>query len=149
MKTFDLQLHTDPAYTITIYKDANVTIATPSADAGDKDDEITMTLVFAAGYELDECEVIAGGVTYNPTTKKFVVGQANVVLYFKSKKNNLYKVTENATVVLNGAKTELAKNTVLELTPNGAIKGVTCAGTEVTVNGAMDGLIEQGVLIKM
>ena len=138
--------------TLTKYNDAGYSTCTASASSSlAQDDEVTMTLVFASGYEFDECEVIAGGCTYNPSTKKIKMGASNAVVYFKSKANNKYIVTENCHVGVNNATLELKKNTVLVKAANGAIIDVTNGGGTAisTCTGALDGLIAAGVIVKI
>ena len=140
------------SYTLTTYKDAGYSAATPSASTSlGKDDEVTYTLTFASGYEFDECEIIAGGATYNPSTKKLTMGNANAVVYFKSKADNKYIVTEDVHIGVNNATLDLKKNTVLVKAANGAIIDVTNGGGTAisTCTGAIDGLIESGVLVKL
>ena len=45
----------------------------------------------------------------------------------------------------------LNKNTVVELTPNGVPKAisVTSGGASITVNDAVQNLIDQGILVKL
>ena len=139
-------------YTLTTYKDAGYSAATPSASTSlGKDDEVTYTLTMASGYEFAECEIISGGATYNPSTKKLTMGNANAVVYFKSKANNKYIVTEDVHIGLNNATLDLKKNTVLVVAANGAIYDVNNGGGTAisTCTGAIDGLIEAGVLIKL
>ena len=148
MKKLDLRLF-DTTYTVTVYKDSHITTATASAASGAQNTEITLTITPASGYEIDEIEVVQGGVTVNMSTKKFKIGEANVVLYVKSKKNNLYRVLEPVTIIINGSKTTYAPNTIVELTKNGNIKAVTSAGTEVTSNDAVTALVDQEILVKI
>lgn len=142
------------SYTLTVLKDANVTTATasPSSSLG-KDDESEMTLVFASGYELDEIEVVAGGATVAEVDGTWVVtnGGANATVYVKSKKDNLYLITENTIVSLNGgAAVELKRNIMVEVGKNGAVIGVSGGGSAVTVSeDIIAALIEQGVLVKV
>ena len=138
--------------TLTKYNDAGYSTCTASASSSlAEDDEVTMTLVYASGYEFDECEIIAGGCTYNPSTKKIKMGASNAVVYFKSKANNKYIVTENCHVGVNNATLELKKNTVLVKAANGAIIDVTNGGGTAisTCTGALDGLIASGVIVKI
>lgn len=138
--------------TLTKYNDAGYTTCSASASSSlAADDEVTMTLVFESGYEFDECEVIAGGCTYNPSTKKIKMGASNAVVYFKSKADNKYIVTENCHVGVNNATLELKKNTVLVKAANGAIIDVTNGGGTAisTCEGALDGLIAAGVIVKI
>ena len=138
--------------TLTKYNDAGYSTCTASASSSlAENDEVTMTLVYASGYEFDECEIIAGGCTYNPSTKKIKMGASNAVVYFKSKANNKYIVTENCHVGVNNATLELKKNTVLVKAANGAIIDVTNGGGTAisTCTGALDGLIASGVIVKI
>ena len=138
--------------TLTKYNDAGYSTCTASATTSlAEDDEVTMTLVYASGYEFDECEVIAGGCTYNPSTKKIKMGASNAVVYFKSKADNKYIVTEDVHIGLNNATLDLKKNTVIVTAANGAIIDVTNGGGTAisTCTGAIDGLIESGVLVKL
>ena len=153
MKGFkwDLQWFDDPAtYTVTVHKDAHMTTATASAASGATGTEITLTLTPASGYEIDEVEVIAGGVTVNMETKKFTIGEANVILYVKSKANNKYKVTENAYVNINGSATNLIRNLTLVKSANGQVVDVECDGTSVTLSAeVVAALVASGVLVKI
>ena len=151
MRKFDLQLFDDEptTYTVTVYSDDGFSAASASPASGAKNTEVTLTLTAKTGKELDDIEVVAGGVTVNKSTKKFRIGEANVVIYAKSKANNVYKVTEECTVYINDAKTVLHKNVEVEVTPAGGIKGVKCEGTAITLNDAVQGLIDQGILVKM
>jgi len=140
-------------HSVTLYKDSHVTTFSASATSDvAKDAEVTLTVVVADGYEVDEYEVIAGGVTVNETTKKFTMGEENVVIYLKTKADNKYMVTEECWACLNGGTpTILHANTVIELTPNGVPKGITAksGGTSVTVDAAIQNLIDQGILVKL
>lgn len=140
-------------HSVTLFKDSGVTTftASPNSDVA-KDAEVTLTVVLETGKEVDEYEVISGGVTVNPSTKKFVMGESDVVINLKTKANNKYMVTEECKACLNdGAWTVLHKNTVIELTANGVPKAITVenGGTAVTVNAAIQNLIDTGVLIKI
>ena len=141
--------------TLTTYKDAGYSAATPSASTSlAEEDEVTYTLTMATGYEYAECEIIAGGATYDPDTKKLTMGDANAVVYFKSKANNKYMVTEDVYLRVNGNETSLKKNMVLTIANNGVIIGVEAAsgGQAITLadyQPAIDGLIESGVLVKL
>lgn len=139
-------------HTVTCYKDGHMTTfsASPNSSVAEET-EVTLTITPASGYEVDELEVIAGGVTVNMTTKKFAMGDADVVLYCKSKKSTLYMVTEECSTCVNDTKVVLHKNTVVELTPNGVPKGVTVenGGADLTVTAAMQELIAQGILVKI
>ena len=138
-------------HSVTLHKDAGVSTFTASASSDvQKDAEVTLSVTLAAGYEVDEFEVIAGGVTVNPETKKFVMGEADVVIYLKTKANNRYMVTEECSGSLNGAPFVLHANTIVTLTPNGVPCKIEAkdGGQAVTVNAAIQNLIDQGILIK-
>jgi hypothetical protein len=150
MKKINLHLFDDPAtYTVTIYKDSGITTATASADSGATGTEITLTITPASGKELDEIQVLAGGVTVNKATGKFTIGSANVVLNITSKADNLYRVTEECSVCVNDVKQTFHRNVVLQITPMGGIAGATCEGTAITLNDGVQQLIDTGVLVKM
>ena len=137
-------------HSVTLYKDAHVTTFTASADSDvQKNAEVTLTVVLASGYEVDEYEVIAGGVTVNATTKKFTMGEADVVIYLKTKANNSYIVTEDTDVVINGSKTHLGKNIKL-LENKGHVYGVNISGTAITFDAAVVAqLVADGILVKI
>ena len=135
---------------VTCYKDGHMTTfsASPNSSVA-KDAEVTLTVTPASGYEVDEIEVLQGGVTI--ANNKFAAGETDVVLYCKSKKSTLYMVTEECSTCVNDTKVVLHKNTVVELTPNGVPKGVTVenGGADLTVTAAMQELIAQGILVKI
>ena len=138
-------------HSVTLYKDAGVTTFTASADSDvQKDAEVTLTVVLETGYEVDEYEVIAGGVTVNTSTKKFTMGSDNVVIYLKTKANNVYIVTEDTDVNINGSATHLGKNIKLQQTANGGVYGVTVSGTTITFDAAVVAqLVADGILVKI
>ena len=128
----------------TLTEDREITIA-PGAT-------VTLTVTPSTGKELDEIEVVSGGVTieYGEDSITFKMKSANVVLNAKGKKNNLYKIVENCDVWVNGTKTTLRRNMQLEKGPNGAIVGVTTSGTAVTLSSEIVAdLVKAGTLIKI
>lgn len=137
-------------HSVTLYKDAGVTTFTASADSDvQKNAEVTLTVVLETGYEVDEYEIIAGGVTVNASTKKFTMGEADVVIYLKSKANNKYIVTEDTDVVINGTKTHLGKNIKL-LENKGHVYGANISGTAITFDAAVVAqLVADGILVKI
>lgn len=151
----DLQWFDDPAtYTTTIYYDSHVTAASASPTSGTVEEgaTVTLSLTIASGYELDEIEVVSGGVEVEiDDAITFEMGDANVVLNVKTKKATVYKVTENTFVCVNGAVTNLVKNIQLGYGKNGDIVEVTCTGTDLSSLNAtiLEQLIASGVLIKM
>ena len=148
----ELNLHLfDTTYTVTVKKDANITTATASAASGAKGTEITLTITPATGYAIDDIECVEGGVTVDMETKKFTIGEANVLLFVKSKAANNYLVTEECMICVNDAKTVLHRNAMVVLTPNGVPKAVNAAGggTVIAANDAVQSLIDQGILVPM
>jgi len=147
----NLHLFDDPpTYTVTCLADSGFSAFSASPASGAKGTEVTLTITPASGKEVDEVEVCAGGVTINMTTKKFAINEANVVLYAKSKGNNIYKVAENTVVNVNGTKTELVRNMKLVTSNNGAIVDVECSGTALTISAdVIAELVKEGVLVKM
>ena len=137
-------------HSVTLHKDAGVTTFTASATSDvAKDAEVTLTVVLETGYEVDEYEIIAGGVTVNASTKKFTMGNENVVIYLKTKANNKYIVTEDTDVVINGSKTHLGKNIKL-LENKGHVYGATVSGTAITFDAAVVAqLVADGILVKI
>lgn len=139
-------------HSVTLYKDAGVTTFSASATSDvQKNAEVTLTVVIADGYEVDEYEVIAGGVTVNASTKKFTMGEENVAIYLKTKADNKYMVTEETMSCVNDTKVTLHANTVYTFTPNGVIKGVSAAsgGASLTLDAGIQQLIDQGVVVKL
>ena len=141
--------------TVTIVKDANdnwsAASASPSSSLSEGD-AATLTATPATGYEIDDIEVIAGGGTVykDGSALKLVMGSANATLFFKAKKNNLYKVVEETPVWINGTKTLLKRNMKVITGPNGAVIDVECSGTEVTVSAdVVKELVKAGALVKI
>ena len=139
------------ALTLTTYADAGYSACSASSSSSlAQNDEVTYTITMASGYEYADCEIISGGATYNPATKKLKMGASNAVVYFKSKANNKYIVTEDVHIGVNNAVLNLKKNTVLVVAANGAVYDVTSEGTAIsTCTGAIPGLVEAGVLVKI
>jgi len=152
MKKLNLQQFAG-GHSVTVYKDSHVTTATPSSDSDvQKDAEVTLTLAFGTGYELDEIEVVTGGVKVelDDETWGFTMGEADVVLNVKSKKNNAYIVTENTWVWVNGSGTELKRNMKIEKGANGEIFAVTSTPTALSISAdVIASLVKQGVLVKV
>lgn len=145
----------DSTYSVTCLKDAGMSAfsASPNSSVA-KGATVTLTVTPASNKELDEIEVIAGGVTVTESsgTYSFKMGEANVTLYAKSKADNKYLVTEECKACLNGgAWTVLHKNTVVTCTPNGVPYQITAedGGASVTVDAAIQNLIDTGVLVKI
>ena len=150
---FDLQLFAG-GHSVQVVADGGFSAASASSTSDvQKDTEVTLTLTPASTYELASVEVLSGGVTldYDPDDGySFTMGEANVVIVAKSKKNNIYKIVENCDVWVNGSKTHLQRNMTLEMGKNGAITGVTCSGTAVTLSSEIvANLVKAGTLIKL
>ena len=143
----------DTTYTVTCLKDSGITTFSASPASGAKDTTVTLTITPASGYELDEIEVAAGGVTIEESsgTYSFDIGEANVTLYAKSKGSKTYKVTENVFTCVNGTVTELTRNMKIEYSKNGAIVAVDSAGTDLSSLNAdiLAQLVDAGVLVKI
>lgn len=149
MRKLDLQLFVG-GHSVTIQKDGGVSAASASSSSDvQKDAEVTLTVTFASGYELDRYEVLAGGVTVDPATKKFVMGESDVVIVVKSKKDNLYMVTEECSICLNDQKTVFHKNVQVVLTKQGGIVKTEGTPAEITLNDCVQQLIDQGILVKV
>ena len=152
MKKLNLQQFAG-GHSVTVYKDSHVTTATPSSDTDvQKNADVTLTLAFGTGYELDEIEVVNGGVKVelDDETWGFTMGEADVVLNVKSKKNNAYIVTENTWVWVNGSGTELKRNMKIEKGANGEIFAVTSTPTALSISAdVIASLVKQGVLVKV
>ena len=149
---FNLQRFDDPTYTLTVYKDAHITTATASKDSGiAANEEVTLTIVPASGYELADIEVVSGGCEVNMTTKKVKIKSANGVVFVKSKSATTYKVVETTIYNINGTKGKLSRNMKLKVTANGSVYDVECEGTSLaSVNADIIAqLVKDGALVKM
>ena len=136
-------------HSVTLVKDAGVTTFTASSSSDvQKDAEVTLTVVLATGYHVDKYDVIAGGVTVNPETKKFVMGESDVIIALRTKADTAYIVTEDVTVNINGSKTELKKNVKLLKSPSGAIYGAESGNTALTFDPAVIAqLVANGIIV--
>lgn len=137
--------------TVTVLKDANITTATASpASSLAKGDTVELTITPASGYELDDIEVISGGVTIDMEELEFDMDESNVTLFVKSKGNNIYKVVENTPVIINGERTNLVRNMKIVTGKSGAVVGVECEGTALNISAdAIANLLESGAIVKM
>lgn len=141
----DLQMFAG-GHSVTIQKGDNVTTATASSSSDvQKDAEVTLTIVVADGYK-PEYQVIAGGVTLNPATKKFTMGEADVVIVVTAKATNVYRVTEECVVNINGNRKELHRNVKLTYSANGAIKEAITDGTTISDASQVEALIKAGLI---
>jgi len=147
----DLQLFAG-SLTVTVYKDSGITTATASPSSSlAEGDQVTLTITPASGYEVKEYICLAGGVTVDPATKKFTMGEASVTLCVTSKDATTYKVVENCYTNVNGTVVELKRNMKLVKGANGAIIGVDCNGTDLGDLNAdvVKQLVAAGVLVKI
>ena len=141
-------------HSVTVVADDGFSAASASSTSDvQKNADVTLTLTLGSGKMLDSVEALSGGVTITESsgTYGFKMGEADVVIVAKSKANNKYLVTEECVAFLNGAKTELHKNAKVVLTPNGVPKAVEAegGGASVTVNAAIQELIDQGILVQI
>lgn len=137
-------------HSVTVVADAGMTTASASSTTDvAKNTEVTLTLTPDTGYEVKSVEVLAGGVTYNPSTKKFTMGEADVVIVVKSRALTSFLVTEEIMLAVNDTRVQLHKNAKVVLTPNGVPKEVIAEGgaTTVTMSAAVQSAIDQGILV--
>lgn len=142
----------DSTYSVTCLNDGHFSAfsASPNSSVA-KGTTVTLTVTPASGYELDEIEVAAGGVSLIPGESiTFKMGEANVTLFAKAKANNVYAVVEDIDVTINGTKTHLGKNVKLQQTANGGVYGATVSGTAITFDAAVvKELVASGVIVKI
>ena len=139
-------------HSVTIQKDAHISAASADSTSDvQKDAEVTMTVTPATNYEIAEYEVLAGGVTVDPSTKKFTMGEADVIIIVRSRLANNYMVTEECMIDINGTRTALHKNAKVVLTANGVPKAINVesGGTVISASDAVSSLIDQGILVKI
>ena len=141
-------------HSVTVVADAGMSAASASSTSDvQANATVTLTLTPGSNKELASVEVLSGGVTLEVSDEgvySFKMGSSDVVIVVKSKANNIYKIVENCDVWVNGSKTALQRNMKLEMGPNGAITGVTCTGTAVTLSAEIvANLVAEGRLVKM
>ena len=137
-------------HSVTVVADAGMSAASASATTDvAKDAEVTLTLTAASGYELKDVEVLKGGVTVDLSTKKFTMGEADVVIVVHSRATTSFLVTEEIMLAVNDTRVQLHKNAKVVLTPNGVPKEVIADGgaATVTLNDAVQSAIDQGILV--
>lgn len=146
----DLQMFSG-GHSVTVLKDDGISAASASSTTDvQKDAEVTLTVTPASGYEIAEYEVVTGGVTVNPETKKFVMGEANVTIVVKSRGTNDYRIVENTFVSVNGTVTRLQRNMMLKRGVNGAVIGVEGGKTTVSLNAdIVKALLDSGAIVKI
>ena len=141
----DLQLFAG-GHSVTMVKGDNVTTATASSSSDvQKDAEVTLTIAVASGYE-PTYEVLTGGVTVNPTTKKFTMGEADVIIIVRAKNTKAYRVLENHTVNINGTKLELTRNVTVVTDDCLRVKTAETNPTVINNQGMIDALLKAGII---
>ena len=141
--------------TVTVIKDANANWTAASVSPASslaEGDTVTITATPATGYEIDEIEVIAGGVSIydDDGTLKFDMGESNVTLFFKAKANNLYQIVENTFVSVNGTVTRLTRNMMIKYSPAGAVIGVDGGKDTVSLSAdILSALVKSGAIVKV
>lgn len=139
-------------HSVTLYADGGVSAFTADESSDvQAETEVTLTVTLKTGYEVDQYEVIEGGVEVDPDTKKFEMGEEDVVIYLRTKANNKYMITEETSSCVNNKRVTLHANTIIELTPNGAMKGLKTSGggASLTVDAGIQQLIDAGVVVKI
>lgn len=148
---FNLQLFAG-GHSVTVVKDDGVSSASASSSSDvQKGAEVTLTVTFASGYELDKYDVITGGVTVDPATKKFTMGEEDVVIAVRSKGSGAYKVVENTVVNVNGTVTKLQRGLIIKYGVNGAIIGVDGDASDLSSLSAdmLAALVDSGAVVKL
>lgn len=153
MKKWNLQMYAG-SLTVTMLKDGHTSTATATPSSSlSKNDTVELTLEFGSGYELDEIEVISGGVTLEEEAGdwSFKMGEADVVLYVKSKSATTYMVMEPIYAAVNGTVTKVNPNVTLKYGKNGMIIAVDSQGTSLSSLSAdiLAALVESGAVVKM
>ena len=139
-------------HSVSVYADDGATAVADKTSDVAKDAEVTLTITPGTGKKVDEIEVVTGGVEVDMDDYTFTMGEEDVVLFVKTKSSTVYyKVTEECSAVVNDVKQTFHKNTVLVLTPNGVPYAVSVesGGATVTMNDAVQSLINQGILVKI
>ncbi|MBQ2178750.1 MAG: hypothetical protein II451_06430, partial [Oscillospiraceae bacterium] len=95
-------------HSVTLVHDDGASAFTASSSSDvQKDAVVTLTVTLKTGYAVDKYDVLSGGVTVDPATKKFTMGEADVVIALKTKATNEMIITEDCLVNINGTKTQL------------------------------------------
>ena len=152
MKHFNLQRFAG-TLTVTVTKDlaAHWTAASASpASSLAEGDTVTLTATPATGYKVDEIRVLAGGVTIEKGASgySFTMGESNVTLLFLAKASGKYRIIENTFVNVNGVKTELQRNMMIEYSNNGAVIGVNGESTSISLSAdIIQALKDSGAIV--
>lgn len=136
-------------HSVTLVHDDGASAFTASSSSDvQKDAEVTLTVTLKTGYAVDKYDVLSGGVTVDPATKKFTMGEADVVIALKTKATNEMIITEDCLVNINGTKTQLKKNVKVLVSSSGGIYGAEVNGTAVTFDAAVvQQLVANGILV--
>ena len=136
-------------HSVTLVHDDGASAFTASSSSDvQKDAVVTLTVTLKTGYAVDKYDVLSGGVTVDPATKKFTMGEADVVIALKTKATNEMIITEDCLVNINGTKTQLKKNVKVLVSASGGIYGAEVNGTAVTFDAAVvQQLIANGILV--
>ena len=136
-------------HSVTLVHDDGASAFTASSSSDvQKDAVVTLTVTLKTGYAVDKYDVLSGGVTVDPATKKFTMGEADVVIALKTKATNEMIITEDCLVNINGTKTQLKKNVKVLVSASGGIYGVEVNGTAVTFDAAVvQQLVANGILV--
>ena len=144
----DLQIFAG-GHSVTVVAGENITAASASSTTDvAKDTEVTLTITPASGYEA-QIQVISGGVTVNPETKKFTMGEADVVIAVTAKADNLYRVCEECVVNINGTRQVLHRNVKLRYSANGAIAEAVTEPVTISNAGHVEALLNAGLIEKI
>lgn len=138
-------------HSVTVVADGGFSAASASSSSDvQKDATVTLTLTCNTGKEIASVKALSGGVTVEEDdgTYSFTMGEANVVIVAESKSSNTYMVVENTFVSVNGTVTRLQRNMQLVKGKNGAIVGVDCTGTALTVSADIIAALEKSGAIR-
>lgn len=154
MLKLDLQKHSGIA--VSTITDAGVDSVTldPSGGSYSTEDEVDMTIALEEGAEIDQVKVIQGDAVVEKGDDEgeytITVGEADSVIHITTKPDNLYKVVENHTVIINAKKTVLTRNLMLRNGIAGSVVGVDCEGTQLEFPPeVIDSLVKAGIIIKL
>ena len=144
----DLQIFAG-GHSVTVVAGENITAASASETTDvQKDAEVTLTITPASGYEA-QIQVVSGGVEVDPETLKFTMGEANVVIAVTAKSANLYRVTEECVVNVNGTRMPLHRNVKLMYSANGQISEAVTEPVTLTNAGHIEALLNAGLIEKI
>ena len=138
-------------HSVTVVGDSHMTAASASSTSDvQADATVTLTLTPAAGYEVADVQVLAGGVTIHEDSDvvTFKMGSSDVVINVTSQKNNEYRIAENCYVCVNGSVTNLRKNISEHKGANGEILRINCTPTVLTISADVIKSLEKAGVIE-